>query len=302
MMYTMPKNICPGDTIRIVAPAKSISYELVSAAATLLINNGFNVQISEHCCGEYNYFSGNLNERLQDFQDAIDDPSIKAILCARGGYGSVQLVDKLNWSRFLAKPKWIIGFSDITVFHQRLSCMQIASIHGTMPLNFQENTSEAISTLLCAMKEGRQPTIQVDSNSANCFGTAQGVLIGGNASIVYSLLGTNDQPDYSGTILFLEDLAEQLYHIDRIFYSLKKANVLSQINGLLIGGMTDMKDTMVPYGESLEAIILNHVRELNIPVAFGFPAGHINDNRALVFGDLVDLHVSSSGVQLSSLS
>lgn len=281
-MFQKAKLLQSGSKIRIVAPAKAIEAHFIHSAETILERAGFSVELSEHCTGSYHYFSGTVSERLADFQAALDDDTIDAILCARGGYGSVQLVDKLDWTRFEANPKWIIGFSDITVFHMRLACMQIASIHGTMPLNFSENSKEALQSLFSTLTEGRQVDITTDAHNCNIHGSAEGVLIGGNASIVYSLLGTNEQASFAGSILFLEDLAEQIYHMDRIFYALRKAGVLQQIHGLIIGGMTDMKDTMVPYGQSLEEVIQQHLSEYNIPVCFNFPAGHISDNRALL--------------------
>lgn len=300
-MFQKAKLLGSGSTIRIVAPAKAIEERFIEDATQILINSGFHVEVSEHCRGSYHYFSGTVSERLADLQAAIDDETVDAILCARGGYGSVQLVDKLDWTKFKANPKWIIGFSDITVFHMRLACMQIASIHGTMPLNFSENTPEALQGLFASLAKGKQEEIVTEPHNCNILGSAEGILLGGNASIVYSLLGTNEQPDFKDTVLFLEDLAEQIYHIDRIFYALRKAGVLKQIKGLIIGGMTDMKDTMIPYGLTLEEVIREHMMEYNIPTCFSFPAGHINDNRALLFGDRVRLTVTENGCSLQSV-
>ncbi|TNE76542.1 MAG: LD-carboxypeptidase [Bacteroidetes bacterium] len=297
-MKQLPPALKKGDLIRIVAPAKSIEATYVDHAAALLTESGYRVKVSEHCLGSYNYFSGTLKDRLSDFQEALDDQETKAILCARGGYGSIQLVDKLDWSVFQLHPKWVIGFSDITVFHQRLACMGYGSIHGSMPLNFQENSNASIETLLSALENGIQPKISVAYNHHNHLGEAVGTLVGGNASIVYSMLGTNDHPEYDGSILFLEDLAEQIYHIDRIFHAFDKSGILSKINGMIIGGMTDMKDTAVPFGSSVEEIIHHHLKRYNIPLVFDFPSGHIDDNRALVLGDKVILHSSDNGAFL----
>ncbi len=301
-MYRKAKLLGEGSTIRIIAPAKAIEAHFVDYASDMLSSEGFKVEVSKHCYGSYHYFSGTVSERLADFQAAIDDPLVDAVLCARGGYGSVHLVDKVDWANFEQKPKWLIGFSDVTVFHMRLACMQIASIHGTMPLNFAENTPVALLSLFNSLKCGQQEAISTQRHDMNIFGTAEGILLGGNASIVYSLLGTNEQPDFSSSILFLEDLAEQIYHIDRIFHALRKAGILRQIKGLIIGGMTEMKDTMVPYGMSLEAVIREHVSDQSIPLCFDFPAGHINDNRALLFGDHVRLSVGEFGAHLQSIS
>lgn len=287
-----------GDQIRIIAPAKAIEKEFVDYAQQYLESKGFHVTISDHCLGQYNYFSGTIHERLEDLQTAIDDPEVKAILCARGGYGCIQLVDKVDWSRFNQSPKWIIGFSDITVLHQHLQHAGIQSIHGTMPLNFRENTADSFRTLLAAIQN--QPyIIHAPGDPFNVPGRATGHVIGGNLSIVYSLLGTNIAPDYSGAILFVEDLAEHIYHIDRIFHALDKASILKNLSGLIVGGMTNIKDTQIPYGSSYEEVILSHLSKYDIPVCFNFPAGHIDDNRALCFGRQAVLEVTKSQTLLT---
>ena len=233
-----------------------------------------------------------------DMQTALDDPEIKAIWCARGGYGSVRIIDQLDWKTFDLNPKWLIGFSDITVFHQRLQQKGIASIHGTMPLNVAENTAESLESLLNAIT-GNPRSLNGKASDWNIKGNATGNVIGGNLSIVCSLIGTNDQPDYSETILFIEDLAEHLYHVDRMFHSLKKSGILQQLRGAVIGGMTDMKDTNPPFGSLLEEIIYHHLSPLNIPVAFDLPSGHINDNQAIVLGATYTLSVSETGSKLA---
>lgn len=290
-----------GDLVAIVAPAKAIEAELVENARQFFESNGFRVKVGKHCTGTFNYFSGTDDERRMDFQAAIDDPEVKAIICARGGYGCIRILDMLNWAGMLRDPKWLVGFSDVTVFHQRMQRYNLQSIHATMPLNFAENSALALSSMLDAL-QGNPQQIEIGTNPGNKTGKASGQLIGGNFSILYSLLGTDDQPDYSNTILFIEDLAEQLYHIDRMFFAFAKAGILGQIKGLIVGGMTDMKDTAVPFGQTLEQIVLSHLQFRNIPIAFGFPAGHIPDNRALVFGTEVELEVTDSTVNLTVLN
>ncbi|NRA11997.1 MAG: LD-carboxypeptidase [Crocinitomicaceae bacterium] len=287
-----------GDLIEILAPAKAIEEAHVVFAKSFLEGKGFKVRISENCLGEDNYFSGSISERLSDFQNAVDDPEVKAFVCARGGYGCVQLVDKIQWANSLRYPKWIVGFSDVTVFHQRIGIMGMESIHGSMPLNFKKNSSDALQTLVHALT-GNSYSIKVPSNSKNNLGEAKGRILGGNLSILYSLLGTNDGIDYSNSILFIEDLAEQIYHIDRMFYAFNKAGVLDQIKGLVVGGMTDLKDTATPFGMSYEDVILSHFEYRNIPICFNFPAGHIDDNRALILGKEASLSVQKEKVQLS---
>lgn len=297
IMETRIPYLIPGDTIALVAPAKAIEAALVDEAKLFFENHGFRVQIGVHCKGEFHYFSGTDWERASDFQSAIEDPEVKAIVCVRGGYGCIRIVDMINWAGMLRFPKWIIGFSDVTVFHQRMQRYQLPSIHATMPLNFQSNSEEALASMLDAL-QGNTLEYSFPSDLTNKLGRAKGNLIGGNLSILYSLIGTDEQPNYQDCVLFIEDLAEQLYHIDRMFYALAKAGILDRISGLIVGGMTDMKDTATPFGQSLETIVLNHFTLRNIPIAFGFPAGHIDDNRALIFGTDVEFEVSESEVIL----
>lgn len=288
-----------GDLIAIVAPAKAIEAQLVLDAKAFFESHGYRVILGEHCMGEYNYFSGTDAQRTEDFQKAIDNLEIKAIVCARGGYGCIRILDRVNWASILRDPKWIIGFSDVTVFHQRMQKFGLKSIHATMPLNYSENTPIAMDSMLDAL-QGKQTEIQIPSHRFNKRGNAIGKLIGGNFSILYSLLGTDDQPEYANTILFIEDLAEQLYHLDRMFYAFAKAGILNRINGLIVGGMTDMKDTATPIGFTLHEIILSHCEYRKIPIVFDFPAGHIADNRALIFGTEVELNVDELAVNLST--
>ena len=286
-----------GDTIAIVSPAKAIEHEYVSFAKEKMEALGYKVIIGKHALGRHLYFSGTIPERLSDFQEALDNPDVKAVLCARGGYGCVQLVDIINWSSALRQPKWIIGFSDVTVFHQRLQKLGLKSIHGTMPLNFKENSDESFSTLINALEQ-KNYSIKAKPHFDNKSGTAEGILVGGNLSILYSLLGTDDQIDYSNTILFIEDISEQLYVLDRMMFAFKKAGVLDKVKGLIVGGMTNMSDTTPPIGETAEQIILKHFQYSKTPICFDFPAGHINDNRALRFGSTAQLSVTENDVEL----
>jgi muramoyltetrapeptide carboxypeptidase len=288
-----------GDLIAIVAPAKAIEARLVLDAKAFFETHGYRVVLGEHCLGTHDYFSGTDEQRTSDFQKAIDNPEIKAIVCARGGYGCIRILDRINWAGMLRDPKWIVGFSDATVFHQRMQKFQLKSIHATMPLNFAENTEIAMNTMLDAL-QGKQTEIQILSHQYNKRGNAVGKLIGGNFSILYSMLGTDDQPEYADTILFIEDLSEQLYHLDRMFYAFAKAGILNRINGLIVGGMTNMKDTGTSIGMSLQQIILSHFEYRKIPIVFDFPAGHIEDNRALIFGTKVELRVDELAVNLST--
>jgi muramoyltetrapeptide carboxypeptidase len=289
-----PAPLKKGDLIYITAPAKAIDEPPVFYTRDFFIKQGFSVVISEHCFGQYNYFSGTDEERMADLQHGIDHPEVKAIICARGGYGSVRIIDGMRWANMLREPKWLIGFSDITVFHHRLYSLGVQSIHGTMSLNFEKNSPETFETLLAALT-GQTYRIESPINSQNKPGIARGKLIGGNLSIVYSLIGTDDAYDFEDTILFLEDLAEHYYHLDRMFYALKKCGALDKINGLVMGGMTELEDTTIPFGMSVEEIVLQHFTFKKIPICFDFPAGHIDDNRALIFGKEVEMSVDEKG-------
>ncbi len=285
------KPLQPGDLITIVAPAKAIEESHITFAKALFESRGYHVHISKHCLGVHHYFSGTDLERASDLQEALDNPEVKAIICARGGYGCVRILDHLQWAGFIREPKWLVGFSDVTVLHQHIGMLDLPSIHASMPLNFKENTPQAIDSLFDAL-EGNQLTYDITSNSHNKRGEATGKLVGGNLSILYSLLGTDDCIDYSECILFIEDLAEQLYHIDRMFYAFAKAGILDKLKGLIVGGMTDLKDTAVPFGQDIYELILAHFTYRNIPIAFDFPAGHINDNHALIIGAEVKFEVA----------
>lgn len=286
------------DLIYITAPAKAIEEEHVIYAKQFFEKEGYRVEVSKNCLGQHNYFSGTDDERTADLQYAFDNPEIKAIVCARGGYGSIRILDKLQWASMIRDPKWLLGFSDITIFHQRLFRFELPSIHGTMPLNFKTNSPEALETLMACLT-GKSYSIQCDYDPSNKLGQVKGQLIGGNFSILYSLLGTDDQIDYSGKILFIEDLAEHLYHLDRILYAFQKSGILNKISGLIVGGMTNMQDTSIPFGSTFEEIILDHLKYRNIPVAFGFPLGHIPDNRAVIVGGEYSLSVSNNETSLT---
>ena len=292
-----PNNLKKGDLIYIVSPAKSIDPESIYFAIKLVESWGFTAECAAHTLGKHNYFSGNDFDRMSDFQLAIDHKDAKAIMCARGGYGCVRIVDKLNWSNFEKSPKWLIGFSDITVLHHRAQRLSIMSIHATMPLNFQMNSKEALETFRSALT-GESFSIEAPVFSMNKTGIARGPLVGGNLSIIYSLLGTTDAYDFKGSILFIEDLSEQLYHIDRMLFALQKAGVFDEIKALVIGGMTDLQDTTPSFGMTYEDAILEKVKDNNIPICFNFPTGHIEDNRAMIIGAMVELEVNEQGAKL----
>jgi muramoyltetrapeptide carboxypeptidase len=288
-----PPFLQPGDTIYITAPAKAIEESVVLEAKKTLETWGLNVRVAPHCLGRAAYFSGTDAERLADFQHGLDDPSIKAILCARGGYGCVRIVEELDWTAFQQNPKWIVGFSDVTVFHQKINQLGVESIHAIMPLGFTEGSMEAKETLHKALF-GETIIMEASPVKENCMGTAKGTLIGGNMTIIYSLIGTELSYTFKNKILFIEDIGEHIYKVDRMLHAFKLAGIFNQISGLILGGFTEMEDTDVPFGKTIEELISEQVVDLGIPVAFNVPIGHIPDNQAVVVGRTVTLTVTQT--------
>lgn len=295
-----PPKLKSGDLIYICSPAKAIEKEYIDYATNYLKNKGFRVLVSQNATKRHNYFSGSDEIRAKDFQDGLDNEEVKAILCARGGYGCVRILNYLNWASFLKNPKWILGFSDITVLHHKIFNLGIKSIHSSMPLNFPENTYEALNTLISNIS-GENNSISFKNSPKNKVGEAMGTLIGGNLSIIYSMLGTPLSYQFENSILFIEDVGEQLYAIDRMLYALEKAQVFEKINGLIVGGMTELKDTDISTGLVFEDIVLDQLKYRKIPVCFDAPIGHIRDNRAVQIGSEANLKINNDRSILSYL-
>jgi muramoyltetrapeptide carboxypeptidase len=297
-----PPYLKPGDKVTIVATARKVTPSEMEAAINTFRTWGLQVVTGPHLFGVNNQYSGTDNERAADLQMMLDDKEIKAIFCARGGYGTVRIVDQLNFSTFEQHPKWIVGYSDITVLHSHINTqLGIETLHAIMPINFpEEGTQAAIESLRKALF-GENLEYQANSHSLNKPGNVTGVLTGGNLSILYSLTGSASDIQTEDKILFIEDLDEYLYHIDRMMMNLKRSGKLSGIKGLIVGGMTKMNDNTVPFGKQAEQIISDYAQEAGIPVCFNFPAGHFADNRALIMGREVQLHIDNSGVSLQLL-
>ncbi|MBL7888996.1 MAG: LD-carboxypeptidase [Bacteroidia bacterium] len=289
MKFIQPEFLKKGDKIGIVACARKISKEELQPAIDILQNWGLEVVLGKNIFNAEHQFSGTDEERAADLQSMLDDTSIKAVISARGGYGTVRIIDKLDFSTFKKQPKWIIGYSDITVLHSHIHNMGIQTLHATMPINFKVN-EEATETLRKALF-GEELRYTFEPHALNKNGKAEGVLVGGNLSLLYALCGSNSDINTNGKILFIEDLDEYLYHIDRMMMNLKRSGKLSGLAGLIVGGMSDMKDNAVPFGKTAEAIILDAVKEYNYPVCFHFPCGHIDRNLAVVLGKKVQLTV-----------
>ena len=295
----IPAFLRPGDTIGLVCTARKIERASLEPAIEAIKKRGFLVKIGASVGASFHQFAGDDAYRRKDLQNMMDDKDVQAILVCRGGYGTIRIIDDIYYGRFLQKPKWIIGYSDVTALHSHLNqVMGIATLHATMPVNFKENTPEAIQSLFDGI-EGRELKYGLPPHKLNRMGQANGTLIGGNLSILYSLLGTKTVLNTARKILFIEDLDEYLYHIDRMMVSLKRAGKLQNLAALIVGGMTQMHDNEVPFGKTVEEIVLEHVAEYNYPVCFGFPSGHVLGNRAIRLG--VNAHLEITENQVSFL-
>ncbi len=299
----IPPPIKTGDKIWIVSPAGKIKKKNVLPAVSWFQKQGYTVEIGKHAFQEYFQFAGTIEQRLEDFQTALNDPDCRAIICSRGGYGAVQIVEQLDFSLFKKYPKWIVGFSDITVLHNCLSSLGYASIHGAMPRYFLDekgNTTNKLVTLIDLLSN-KASSYTINADGINKQGIAEAELTGGNLSIISSLMGTPFELDMNGKILFIEDINEYLYKVDRIMYQLKLSNKLSQLKGLLVGEFTDMKDKTNPFGKSIKDIIFDAVADYDYPVCFNFPAGHGAENVALSFGEKYRLKVAENECKLSKI-
>ena len=286
-----PPYLKKGDTIAIVATARKNIDDNLKFATDLLSSWGLNVKIGSTIGLDSDQLAGTDAQRAKDFQDQMDNSNIKAIWCVRGGYGTVRMIDLLDFTKFKLNPKWIIGFSDVTVLHNHLNTMGFKSIHGIMPVS-SKATEEAKETLKISLF-GEKLKYEIDTHPMNKFGKASGELVGGNLSILYSLMGSKSAINCDDKILFIEDLDEYLYHIDRMMMNLRRNGCLESIKGIIVGAMTKMKDNDIPWGKDALQIIEDVTKKYNIPIIYNFPAGHISDNRALIMGNKVSITVDA---------
>lgn len=287
-----PKPLHEGATVGILSTARKISIAEIQAAIELLHSWDLKVVLGTTIDLEENQFAGDDMTRALNFQQFLDDENVDAIWCARGGYGTIRIIDQLDFSRFIQHPKWIIGYSDVTVLHSKGQQLNFETLHATMPVNVSKNSTESIESLRKVIF-GESLNYTIPSISYNRKGNARGELIGGNLSMLYSMTGPDLGLDTKGKILFLEDLDEYLYHIDRMLMNLKRNGYFDHLEGLIIGGMTDMHDNTIPFGKNALEIILDITSEYDFPICFNFPAGHLDDNRALIFGKEVTLEVGT---------
>jgi muramoyltetrapeptide carboxypeptidase len=286
-----PPYLQKGDTVAIVSTARKNIEDNLKPTLDLLKNWGLEVKIGSTIGLDHHQLAGTDEQRAADFQAQLDDPNIKAIWCVRGGYGTVRIVDQLDFTKFKQHPKWIVGFSDVTVLHSHLNRMGYESLHAIMPVSVPRATTQALNSF-CSALFGEKLEYTLSCDALNHKGKAKGELVGGNLSILYSLLGSPSAIDCSDKILFLEDLDEYLYHIDRMMMNLKRNGCLSSLKGIIVGGMTKMNDNEIPWGRNALEIIEDSVKDLNIPIIYNFPAGHLQDNRALILGRQVVMEVN----------
>ena len=288
-----PPYLQKGDTVAILATARKHIVKSMQPTIDLLESWGLNVVIGKSIGLEENQLAGSDEQRAADLQEQLDNPNIKAIWCARGGYGTVRVVDLIDFTQFKKSPKWLVGFSDVTVLHSHLNTMGYKSIHGIMPISLAKASKEAIESLRLSLF-GQPLHYAIDPHPMNRLGKATGEVVGGNLSILYSLLGSPSAIDCKDKILYIEDLDEYLYHIDRMMMNLKRNGCLESLKGIIVGSMTDMKDNDIPWGKNALEIVQDVTKQYNIPMVFNFPAGHIHDNRALILGATATIEVTEN--------
>lgn len=300
--FRKPSYLKAGDFIGVTAPAGPVTLEEIQPAVQVMESWGYQVQIGDTIGKKDFNMGGTDDERLNDFQKMLDDPKIKAIMCARGGYGSIRIVDRLNWTKFKSKPKWVIGFSDITVLHCHIhNNLHIASIHSKMLNSFPDNWNSAepiqIETIVSIQDalSGKKMKYTADLSAQNRFGVAQGILVGGNLKTIETLSGTGSDIKTAGKILFVEDTGEYLYSIDRMFWNLKRTGKLKNLKGLIVGGFkVKPDDPGEEFGKTIEEIVLEKIKNYKYPVCFNFPVGHQKNNFALKCGVKHSLSVNEN--------
>ncbi len=301
MSRIIPPYLQPGDEVAILSPASFPPTENWKQGVEVLENWGLRVRMAPNYLSRHFGLGGTDAERLSDLQQMLDDPSIKAIFPIRGGYGSSRLLDYLDFSGFKANPKWIVGFSDITALLCEVDRLGFASIHGPMPHNFcQKGGEAALQNLHSLLFEG-STSVSAPSHPLNRLGEASAEIIGGNLSLLCHLIGSPTFASTAGKILFLEEIGERLYHVDRMLLQLKRAGLFQNLSGLIVGGFTDCNEASLTIGKTAFELVAEHTSGTSYPVAFDFPAGHIPNNQPLVFGVKTKLLVNAAGVQLTDI-
>ncbi|HJP62522.1 MAG TPA: LD-carboxypeptidase [Mucilaginibacter sp.] len=293
-----PAFLKKGDKVAITCPAKKLPKPMDDAVA-LLESWGLEVVLGETLSASYHQFAGDDDLRARDLQKFIDDDNIKAIIAARGGYGTIRMIDKVDFSLFEKNPKWLVGFSDITVLHAHLyKNYNTQTIHGQMPVTVPDASKYSLETLRKALF-GEEFGYRFESHHLNRSGEGTGILTGGNLSLLIAVLNSVSDYDYTGKILFIEDVGEYLYSVDRMVRTLDRAGKLKSLAGLVVGGFTELKDNDIPFGQTVPEIVMEVVKDYDYPVCFDFPAGHIPDNQSLIFGKTLILSVQEKQVEAS---
>lgn len=288
-----PSYLKQGDKIGIISTARKITREELEPALQTFAVWGLEVVLGKHLFAEDNQYAGTDEQRAADLQGMLDDDEIRAIICARGGYGTVRLIDDLDFTNYTLRPKWIVGYSDVTVLHSHIHTnLGIETLHAIMPLNFP-GTPEALQSLKSALF-GEHISYEIEPHPFNRPGQCTGQVVGGNLSLLYSLNNTPSDIDTTNKILFIEDLDEYLYHIDRMMMNLQRSGKLENLAGLIVGSMSEMNDNEVPFGKTAYQIIAESVKSYSYPVIFNFPAGHIPDNRVLIFSRDLQMEVGDA--------
>jgi muramoyltetrapeptide carboxypeptidase len=299
-MNKVPAYLKTGDLVLIIATARKTTPEIIQPALSILNEWSLKVELGPNIFKSHNQFAGSDAERAADLQWAINHKTAKAILITSGGYGTIRIIDQINFKALQKNPKWLIGYSDVTVLHSRFHNLKLASVHGTMAFQFTKNKDATLS--LKHLLFGEKINYEVPIHALNRPGKTEAEIVGGNLSILYGISGSADDIPTKNKILFIEDLDEYLYHIDRMMLQLKRSGKLKHLKGLIVGGFSQMKDNAVPFGKSAEEIILDAVREYDYPVCFNFPAGHVDDNRAIYLGRNAKFSVTKDKVKLSYIN
>jgi muramoyltetrapeptide carboxypeptidase len=294
----IPPYLKKGDTVAVVCTARKFFPEDAKPAIDLLESWGLKVKLGKTIGLDSCQLGGTDTERAADFQDQLDNDNIKAIWCARGGYGTVRIIDMIDFSKFKKHPKWVMGFSDVTVLHSHINTLNVATLHSIMPFTVPKAPEEVKQTFKNALF-GIKNSYIIPSKSYDRKGVAKGELVGGNLSIIYSLLGSKSSIDTKDKILFIEDLDEYLYHVDRMLQNMKRNDYFKNVKGIIVGSMRDMHDNEIPFGQNEVQLITEIVKDLNIPIAFEFCAGHQKDNRTLMLGSHVDFEVNETEIKLT---
>jgi len=294
-----PAPLKKGDSIAIISTARKISEEELKSAVEIFQTWGLNVVFGPNLFEQYHQFAGTDQQRLADLQWTINNPHLKAVICARGGYGTTRILDLTDFSALKNYPKWFCGFSDVTALIGSINAIGMQAIHSTMPIFFDGKTSKSSIESLRKVLFGEQIIYQSAAHELNCWGNAEGIIIGGNLSILNHIIATASDMDWQNKILFMEDLDEYLYHIDRMMVQLDRSKKLQSLKAVIVGSMSKMNDNAIPFGESAYEIISRHCSKYNLPVCFNFPVGHEMDNYAIICGASAQLTINAKGATLA---